>query len=75
MIAKKLILTTAFVLSASLGTATVSLAQSFGPHGQGYYNYGPGPGPYNNGPQSDCNRGGPGPRVGCGSGMGIGSQS
>jgi hypothetical protein len=46
-------------------------------NGQNYYDYAPGPGyaPYNDGPAaSDCDRGGSGPRVGCGSGMGIGSQ-
>lgn len=99
MTAKKLIVTAALLVGASLGMTTAGLAQAYyegpaaqgyygepagqgyygGPYGQGYYDYAPGPGfapSYDNyGPSaSDCERGGPGPRVGCGSGMGIGSQ-
>jgi hypothetical protein len=45
--------------------------------GYSYYGAGPGYGYYNSGPTwsaNDTERGGPGPRVGAGSGMGIGSQ-
>jgi hypothetical protein len=72
-----------------LGTTSVSLAQDAVPgYGTGYYNYSPGYGYYNGGPhygyrngyfsngweRNDTERGGPGPRVGAGSGAGIGSQ-
>ena len=42
----------------------------------GYYGAAPGYGYYSSGPawSNDTERGGPGPRVGAGSGMGIGSQ-
>ena len=42
----------------------------------GYYGAAPGYGYYGSGPawSNDTERGGPGPRVGAGSGMGIGSQ-
>jgi hypothetical protein len=45
--------------------------------GYGSYGAGPGYGYYGSGPAwsgNDTERGGPGPRVGAGSGMGIGSQ-
>jgi opacity protein-like surface antigen len=74
---------------AVAGTSA-SLAQDvyarpgYGSYGQSYYDYSPGnsygprygyPGGYNNyGYSRDDERGGPGPRVGPGSGMGIGSQ-
>jgi len=78
MTAKRLALTGALLLGASLATATAGLAQAYydGTYGRGYYDYAPGPelsdnyGP----PLTNCDRGGPGPRVGCGSGLGIGSQ-
>ncbi|MGB6535969.1 MAG: hypothetical protein WBF58_08415 [Xanthobacteraceae bacterium] len=76
MTAKRLILTAALLGGVSLGMTGASLAQGYygGTYGQGYYDYAPGYGAYNYGPRSDCSRGGPGPRVGCGSGLGIGSQ-
>jgi hypothetical protein len=42
----------------------------------GYYGAGPGYGYYGSGPAwpNNTERGGPGPRVGAGSGMGVGSQ-
>ena len=74
MTTKKLIAAGALVLSVSLGTATASLAQGVyygGPYGYEYgYGYG---GPYGYpGTAPDWMRGGPGPRVQDGSGMGIG---
>ena len=69
-----------------LGTTSVTLAQGIyaAPgYGVGYYNYSPGYRYYNASPRygydygharNDVDRGGPGPRVGAGSGMGIGSQ-
>jgi hypothetical protein len=76
---KKLVLAAAFVLTAT----SASFAQyAYGP-GYGYYTPAP---PYYAAPaygyygsppawfENDTNRGGPGPRVGAGSGMGIGSQ-
>jgi hypothetical protein len=80
----KIILAVAFVLTA---TAAAFAQDYYAPSyyglynavpgyygaapGYGYYdNYGSGPGWYSN----DTERGGPGPRVGAGSGMGIGSQ-
>jgi hypothetical protein len=85
MTVKKIAVAAALVLGASLGMSAAGSAQTYygGPYGPGYYDYAPGPGfapsynygPYNYGPPvSDCDRGGPGPRVGCGSGLGIGSQ-
>lgn len=81
MTAKKLALGAALLLGANVGMTTGGLAQAYygGTYGQGYYDYAPGSGfaPYgdNYGPSAnDCDRGGPGPRTGCGSGMGIGSQ-
>jgi len=82
MTVKKLILSAALVsgatLAATSGMATATSAQGYygGPDGQGYYGYAPEPAPYDNyGPAvPDCDRGGPGPRVGCGSGMGVGAE-
>jgi hypothetical protein len=79
MTAKKIIVASALLLGTALGTTTAALAQVYynGNYGYGYYNYAPGPGyaPYNYGPSApNCDRGGPGPRVGCGSGMGIGAE-
>ncbi len=83
---KKLILAGAFVLAAT----SASLAQyAYGPgfnYGHGYYDVAPGYGSYGASPgygyyasppawfENDTQRGGPGPRVGAGSGAGIGSQ-
>jgi hypothetical protein len=78
---KKVILAAAFVLAATSG----ALAQGFYGPGYGYYDaapgygfsYGAGPGYYRSPPawfENDTQRGGPGPRVGAGSGMGVGSQ-
>jgi hypothetical protein len=80
MTAMKLGAAAALRLGATLGMTTASLAQPYygAPYSYGYYNYAPGYAPYNYGyygyGASDCNRGGAGPRVGCGSGPGIGSQ-
>lgn len=77
---KKLALAATLVLGAGLGLTTASLAQTYyGPYGPGYgyYDYAPGYhlyGRYDYGAVSNCDRGGPGPRVGCGSGMGIGAE-
>jgi hypothetical protein len=72
MTAKKLVAATALLVGVTLGTATASFAQSFyygGPYG---YEYGYG-GPYGYaGSPPDWMRGGPGPRVQAGSGMGVG---
>lgn len=77
---KKLTLAAALLLGASLGMSTAGMAQPYygGAYGEGYYDYAPGPGagPYYNNygpPANNCDRGGPGPRSGCGSGMGIGA--
>jgi hypothetical protein len=85
---KKLMLAAAIVVagtSASLAQGYYG-APNYGSYGGGYYDsvpgYGGGYGPrygyrgydsYSNSARSD-ERGGPGPRVGPGSGMGIGSQ-
>jgi hypothetical protein len=78
MTAKKLALAAALLLGTSLGLSTASLAQTYyGPGYHGYYDYAPGYhryGRYSYGAGSDCDRGGSGPRVGCGSGMGIGAE-
>jgi hypothetical protein len=79
---KKIILAAAFLL-----TATSAAFAQYGAPGYGYYDvapgygysYGaaPGYGYYASPPawfENDTQRGGPGPRVGAGSGMGIGSQ-
>jgi hypothetical protein len=74
--AKKLIVAGALILGTTLAVATAASAQDYyyGRYGS-YYGYGPsaGYGPYYGPTRSDCDRGGPGPRVGCGSGMGIGA--
>lgn len=83
---KKILVAAALVL----GTTSVSLAQGVyaAPgYGGGYYDYSPGYGYYGGGPHygygngyygygaaRNDERGGPGPRVGAGSGMGVGSQ-
>ena len=80
---KKVILAAAFVL-----TATSAAFAQYGAPGYGYYDaapgyngyyYGAAPGyGYGSSPpgwfENNTERGGPGPRVGAGSGMGIGSQ-
>jgi hypothetical protein len=81
MTAKKLIAAAALLVGVTFGTATASFAQVYygGPYGGGYgglYDYAPGYGGYSGYPASPPYwlRGGPGPRVGGGSGMGIGAQ-
>lgn len=86
MTAKKLIAAAALLAGATLGTATASFAQTYyggpygygGGYGGGVYDYAPGYGGYGyNGYQGAPPywlRGGPGPRVGGGSGTGIGAQ-
>lgn len=80
MTAKKLIAAAALLAGATLGTATASFAQTYygGPYGYGggVYDYAPGYGGYNayQGAPPYWLRGGPGPRVGGGSGTGIGAQ-
>jgi hypothetical protein len=79
---KKVILAAAFVLSATSAAFAQYGAPGYGYYdaapGYGYY-YGaaPGYGYYRSPPawfENDTQRGGPGPRVGAGSGMGVGSQ-
>jgi hypothetical protein len=77
MTAKKLILLGLLILGTAPVAATAASAQGYY-YGQSgyYYGYGPraGYGAYYYGPaRSNCDRGGPGPRVGCGSGLGIGA--
>jgi hypothetical protein len=80
MTAKKLIAAAALLAAATLGTATASFAQMYygGPYGygRGLYDAAPGYGGYYGyqGSPPYWLRGGPGPRVGGGSGMGIGAQ-
>ena len=82
MTTKKLIAATALLVGATLGTATASFAQGYygGPYGYrgGLYDVAPGYGGgyygYQGGSPPYWLRGGPGPRVGGGSGMGIGAQ-
>lgn len=84
MTAKKLIAAAALLTAATLGTATASFAQTYygGPYGYGggLYDAAPGYGGGNGGYYGYQGsppywlRGGPGPRVGGGSGMGIGAQ-
>jgi hypothetical protein len=77
MTAKKLVAAVALLAGMTLGATTATFAQaySYGYPGQGYYDYAPGYAPYYDyGPSlPNCDRGGPGPRSGCGSGMGIGA--
>jgi hypothetical protein len=86
---KQLIIAAAFVLTASSAAFAQEVYGSPG-YGYynaapgyyygatpGYYGAAPGYGYYNSGPAwsgNDTERGGPGPRVGAGGGMGIGSQ-
>lgn len=82
MTVKKLLAATALLAGVTLGTASASFAQIYygGPYGYegGPYAYQGGPhgygyeyGPYGGSPP-DWSRGGPGPRVQDGSGMGVG---
>lgn len=84
MTSKRLVMAAAILAGTTLAATTAGLAQGYygGPYG--YYNYAPAPGiglygyggavPYNYGPAvPDVIRGGPGPRVQAGSGMGIGA--
>jgi len=85
---KPFIIAAAFVLTATSGALAQDVYGSAG-YGYynaapGYYYgaapaygyYGAAPGYYGSGPawSNDTERGGPGPRVGAGSGMGVGSQ-
>jgi hypothetical protein len=83
---KKIFVAAALVLGGTSASLAQGVYASPG-YGPGYYDYSPGYGSYNGGPRSgyqndyfygnsarDDERGGPGPRVGPGSGMGIGSQ-
>lgn len=77
MTAKKVIVAAALLAGAMLGVSTASYAQVYygGPYGYPYgYQYGYGGGLYDYyGPsRPDWMRGGPGPRVQDGSGMGVG---
>jgi hypothetical protein len=63
----------ALILGATLGLTTASFAQGYGRYDRDYgyrggysHNYGPA--------VPDVDRGGPGPRVGAGSGTGIGAE-
>jgi len=85
---KPLIIAAAFVLTATSGAfaQVVYGSPGYGYYNAapgyyygaapGYYGAAPGYGYYGSGPawSNDTERGGPGPRVGAGSGMGIGSQ-
>jgi hypothetical protein len=75
MTAKKLAAAAALLTGMTLAATTATFAQAYyDDAGQGYYDYAPGFAPYNYGPAApNCDRGGPGPRSGCGSGMGIGA--
>ncbi len=80
MTAKELMVGSALLVgaafTAAVGTSSVTLAQGYygyhhhgyGRHYRGLYNY------YGGYSQPDVSRGGPGPRVGSGSGMGIGAE-
>jgi hypothetical protein len=76
--AKKLVVVAvgALILGTTLVAATAASAQGYYYGQYGSYGYAPraGYGPYYGPAQSDCDRGGPGPRVGCGSGLGIGAE-
>jgi hypothetical protein len=74
MTARKLAATAALLLGTTLALSSTSFAQVYyGGYGPGYYDYAPGY--YNYGPSlPNCDRGGPGPRSGCGSGMGVGAE-
>lgn len=82
MTSKRLMLAAVIFAGTTLVATTAGFAQGY--YGGGYYNYAPGPGVglygygggalYNYGPAiPDVIRGGPGPRVQAGSGMGIGA--
>jgi hypothetical protein len=87
---KKLILAAAFVLTATSAAFAQYGVPGYGYYGAGtgdsynaapgygsYYGAAPGYGYYGSPPawfENNTERGGPGPRVGAGSGMGVGSQ-
>jgi hypothetical protein len=80
---KKVILAGVFVLSATSAASAQYGAPGYGyydavPGGDSYYySAAPGYGYYHSPPawfENDTERGGPGPRVGAGSGMGVGSE-
>ena len=84
---KKIFVAAALVLGTTSVSLAQGVYAAPG-YGTGYYDYSPGYGSYNGEPRygnrngyydngwtrNDSERGGPGPRVGAGSGMGIGSQ-
>ena len=76
MTLKKSIMTGALILGATVGLTTATFAQSYGGrYDRPGYSYGGSGYEYNRGPAvPDTERGGPGPRVGAGSGAGIGAQ-
>lgn len=82
MTSKRLVIAAVILAGTTLAATTAGLAQGY--YGGPYGGYVPGPGvglygyggavPYNYGPAiPDVIRGGPGPRVQAGSGMGIGA--
>jgi hypothetical protein len=78
---KKVILAAAFVLAATSAAFAQYGARGYGYYdaapGYNYYGAAPGYGYYASPPawfENNTERGGPGPRVGAGSGMGVGSQ-
>jgi hypothetical protein len=76
MTLKKTIMTGALILGATVGLTTATFAQSYGGrYDRPGYSYGGSGYEYNRGPSvPDTERGGPGPRVGAGSGAGIGAE-
>ena len=74
MMSKRWMIAAAFLASTTLAATTAGFAQDYYDYapGAGLYDYGGGA--YNYGPAiPDVDRGGPGPRVQAGSGMGIGA--
>jgi hypothetical protein len=77
---KKIILAAAFVLTATSAAFAQYFAPGYYDAAPGYYGYYGAPGYYGyyGSPpawyENDVRRGGPGPRVGSGSGMGVGAQ-
>jgi hypothetical protein len=84
---KKILIAGALILGTTSVSLAQGVYAAPG-YSTGYYDYSPGYGSYNGEPRygnrngyydngwtrNDSERGGPGPRVGAGSGMGIGSQ-
>jgi hypothetical protein len=87
---QKLLITAGLAAAAALAATSGTFAQTYiygapygyavAPYGYGYYDYAPGfagsyfDSGYYRGPYYESERGGPGPRVGSGQGMGAGSQ-